>query len=698
MPIISREDISGVAVLTWDQPDSNVNVKNREALKEFAAAVDAALADEAVKGIVLTSAKTDFVVGGDLGELQAAKTSDEARRLVAGVRDTLRKIERGGKPVVAALNGKVLGGGLELALACHARIAEDKATFGLPEVTLGLMPGAGGTQRLPRLIGPKSALSLLTDGHPMSATQAQEIGLVRKIVSRDALVDAAVALVAETCPTQPWDAGGDITRTDSREVFDIVRAACARRSGEGDRAEATIIETVEKGSALDFDAALDLEAVRFGELVVSSTAKNRIRTMFFAMNEAKAMKRRPSDEPPYALSTIAVVGAGTMGGGIAFTAASAGLKVRLIEVDREALDRGMGMIKRIGDRQVKAGRMDEARKADVLQRIRPTLSYDDLADVDLAIEAVIEVEKIKAVVLSNLSKAIRPGAPIASNTSTLPISTLARYCDRPEEFVGLHFFGPVERMPLVEVIRGEKTEDAIVARSLDLLKAMRKTPIVVKDGLGFYTSRVVAAYTGEAMTLVAEGVDPQVIDKAATDFGMVIGPCLMNDMTGLPLLLDIFASVGSDPTRPANRGNRSVEALEKLVAAGRTGRRDGKGIYDYDDKGPKPWHGIRDVFPPPANPLSQEDIKKRLMYGQAIEAGRSLEEGVVCDPGDADIGSVLGWMFPKWTGGVLSYIDTVGTARFAAECEDLAARFGERFEPPTSLKRMAETDTRYHAL
>lgn len=688
MQIITRKDHGAIAVLTWDQPDSQVNIKSAAALAELDRIVAGVMADPAVMGVVIASAKRDFLVGGDLAQLLSIDTPQAACALVAGVRATLRLLETGGKPVVAALNGQVLGGGLELALACHARVAATDAKLGLPEVGLGLMPGAGGTQRLPRLIDPARALAMMTSGKPVTADEALEMGLVQAVARPAVVLERAIELIRQIAPQQPWDAGVP-TPALPDDALAAARKRCASRSGEGDIAEATIIETVVQGLAGGFEAGLDHEAEGFGRLVASSTAKNRIRTGFFALNRARAIAARPKDEPPYPLTCIGVVGGGTMGGGIAYTAAERGLPVRLLEVSQQALDRGMDLIRKTAARQVKAGRIETAQEAGILARITPTLDYADFADVDLAIEAVVEVEAIKAAVFAALSAVMRPGAPIASNTSTLPITRLARACARPEDFIGLHFFGPVERMKLVEVVRGARTTDATLARSLDLMKRMGKIPVVVNDGLGFYTSRVVAAYTGEAMTLLAEGVTAARIDAAAMEFGMVIGPCAMNDMTGLPLLIDIFESVSSDPSQPVLQGNRRIEALRALVAAGRTGRRDAAGIYDYPEGKPQDWPGLSDLFPPCIPALTCDEIKARLIHAQVIEAARALEEGVLTSVEDADVGSLLGWMFPGWTGGVLSYVDTVGVGRFVALSDQLAERFGGRFAVPDGLRARA---------
>lgn len=697
MPIVARTDRDGIAVLNWDQPGAPVNTKSKAAQEELAQQLDAALADDRVVGIVLASGKRGFVAGGDLRELQRVTEPAGALALVDAVRAVMRRMETGGKPVVAAINGAAMGGGVELALACHARVAATDALLGLPEVTLGLMPGAGGTQRLPRLIGTGPALELLTGGKPVNAGAALALGLVDRVVPQDGLLDAAVALAREAGAVQPWDWVGAPSLPVDPALLTKARAQCANRSGLADIAEATILDVVETGLTQPFDKALDTERQAFAGLVVSPAAKNRIR-LHFALNDARAIKGRPQGEPPYPLRSVAVVGGGTMGGGIAFTAAAAGLEVVLIEVNDAALARGLAAITRTGERQVKAGRMTAEARDALMARVRGQTGYDGLAEVDAGIEAVVEVEGVKAAVLEQLGAAIRPGAPVASNTSTLPITSLAQYCPDPEAFIGAHFFGPVERMPLVEVICGARTSQATLARTLDLLKLLKKSPIVVQDGLGFFTSRVVASYTGEAMTLLGEGVSATQIDRVATDFGMVIGPCAMNDMTGLPLLIDIFSSVRSDETRVSNRGNRAVEVLQSLVAAGRTGRRDGAGIYDYVDGKQVAWDGLADLFPRKGAALPDSEIRQRLMHAQALETVRAMAEGIVASATDADVGSVLGWMFPRGFGGVLSYVDTIGARQFVAECDALVATCGGRFEAPALLRDMAARDGRFHAL
>lgn len=695
MPIIHRQTHGNTAVLVWDDPDRAVNTKSLDALGELDEALALAMEDEGVDAIVVRSGKSGFVAGGDLGELQRITQVDQARALSERVRRTMDTISRCPKPVVAALNGAVLGGGLELALACQSRIAEDGTQLGFPEVTLGLIPGAGGTQRLPRLIGLERALPMLCDGRSISAARALEIGLVDQVVSNAELETAALA-VASRANRRALDKPMTLAESD-RPLIEAARKKAHKRAGLYDVAELRLTEVVEAGVVLPLKQALDVETAAFADAVVSPAAKNRIRTSFFAVNDARAMKARPDGVPVTSVGTLGVVGAGLMGGGIAFTAASNKIDVVLIDIDESTLASGMQAIHATAKRQVDAGRISSEQADETLARISPTTNYDRLGSADVAIEAVVERRDVKAAVINAISAALPAGAPIASNTSTIPITELAAHSDDPARFIGLHFFGPVERMPLVEVIRGRETTDKTLAAALDLLRTMRKTPVIVHDGNGFYTSRVVATYTAEALTLVAEGIAPDIIDEAAKAFGMVIGPCAMNDMTGLPLLIDIFTSVRSTPGRIANAGDRSLEALEKLVGAGRTGRRAGRGLYNYTDGKASSSAEVVELFPA-GKDLHAETIRKRLMHVQALETVRAMDEGIVTSASDADVGSVLGWMFPKGSGGVISYIDTVGVSQFCDDCDELAKRFGGRFSVPDGLRERARTGRPFHAV
>lgn len=700
MPVIRIEDYGdGVLGIVFDRPDSPHNFMNSEVVRELHAAVRQLAADDGVKGVVIASAKKSFLVGGDLKELQALKTPGDAAAIIADVQSCMRDMERAPKPFVAAVNGLALGGGLEVALACTYRIAADdpRLRLGLPEVSLGLIPGAGGTQRLPRLVGLAAALPILVEDRRVTAAKALEIGLLDQIVPADDLTgQAKEAILSNTAPPdQPWDREG-FEQPDpppaSREGQDVLDAMWAkiRRLKPGlEPAPQAIMEAVEGGLAGPFEDGLKLEREKFAGVAASKVVKNKIRTLFLGLNDANGMKDRPGDIAPYDIKSVAIVGVGQMGSGIAYCAAEAGYDVFLLEADRDRLDAGAAAIAERVRGAVERNRMKPDAAEAMLSRLKSAASYDDIAGVDMVFEAVSEVQSVKDRVTASASAAVGPEVPIASNTSTIPISGLSGSAAHPERFIGLHFFAPVDRMKLVEVIKGEQTDRPTVARALDAVAGMRKTPIVVNDGLGFFTSRVVGAYTGEAFTLLAEGRAPDLIDDVALKAGMPIGPLAMADITSLTLLKDIVASISGDGSATGLKGLRLAEALEKLTRAGRTGKAGGGGIYDYGENGPRPWPGLADCFPRADEELDRETIEKRLFYVQSLEAVRAMEDGVIENPIDADVGSVLGWAFPSAYGGVIGLIDTVGPAEFVAACDEMKARFGGRFEAPAMLRNMA---------
>lgn len=700
--MIERSDLGdGVVRLDWNMPGP-VNCMNRESGDLFAALVDAALADPAVSGIVVTSSKPDFIVGADLDEARAARTAADFIGLVAPVLACLRRLETGGKPVVAALAGAALGGGFEIALACHRRVATVAAKVGFPEVTLSLIPGAGGTQRLTRLIGIAAAAPLLLEGTQLDADKALGLGLIDEVVPAEGLVAAAKAwIAANPAPVQPWDRpdfrlpGFHPQSQEGRQFFALAWARLRGRTAGNDLAAETILEVLHHGAERSLEAGIKVETRYFGKVAAQPAFKNRLRTQFFGVRDARAMKRRPP-EPPSRPAAIGVIGGGLMGGGIAYAAAAAGLAVTLIDVSQERAEASRDAVMRIAEREASRGRLREP-AAELVARVAPGVDYGRLAGVDLAVEAVFERREVKREVLAAASAALRPGVPLASNTSSIPIGELAAFTARPAEFAGMHFFSPVERMPLVEVIRARATSDATIARCLDFLKAVRKTPVVVHDGLGFYTGRVFSAYTFEAFTLLAEGVAPQFIDNAALLAGMPIGPLALADATGLPLLVDIAASMKGDGDRVGMRGIRMAEALEKLVAgAGRKGKAAGGGIYDYPAEGKTVWPGLATLFPPAVEPPPLAEIQQRLIDAQSLEAVRALADGVLDAPIDGDVAAHLGWGYPAQQGGPFAHVDDVDPVRFARRCDELADRVGGRFEVPGLLRQMAGSGRRFY--
>lgn len=701
MSAIKIEDYGdGVRGIVFDRQGSTHNFISREVVKELHGVVRSLTLDKDVKGVVITSAKKSFLVGGDLKELRSLKSSEEAAEIISDVQACMRAIERAEKPFVAAINGSALGGGLEIALSCTYRVASDDPTvkMGLPEVSLGLMPGGGGTQRLPRLTGLAAALPIMVENRQVTPGKALEIGLVDEIVAgRDLTIRAKESIRSGVAPAdQPWDRDAfnlPGVLPDSSEGIDILQAMWTklRQKKPGlEPAPEAILEVVEKGLLTGFEEGLLLEREKFASIAASPSVKNKIRTLFVGLNEAQRMKNRPKDIHPYEIKSVSVVGIGQMGSGIAYCAALAGYEVILLEKERDRLESGVASIREKLRRAVDRGRMLPDKAEDVFARLRPSTDYSDISGVDLVFEAVSEVLDIKEKVIATVCAQVRNDVPIATNTSTIPIKTLAGSAINPERFIGLHFFSPVERMKLVEVIKGGQTDKPTLARALDVIAGMRKIPIVVNDGLGFFTSRVVASYTGEAFTLMAEGLAPDIIDDVAVKAGLPIGPLAMADITSLTLLKDIVTSIMGDGSATGLIGLRLLETLERLTEEGRSGKDSGRGIYDYDGSGQKPWPGLADCFPPSVETLDRGIIEKRLLYAQSLEAARAIEEGVIEDAIDADVASVLGWAFPSSYGGVIGLIDTIGSAQFLTECDELKDKFGGRFEAPAIIRDMAD--------
>ena len=695
----------GVQAIVFDRQDSPHNFMNSQVVQELHQAVRVLAADDEVKGVVIVSAKESFLVGGDLRELQGLKTPADAAAIIRDVQSCMREIELAPKPFVAAINGLALGGGLEIALACTYRIAADdpRLKLGLPEVSLGLIPGAGGTQRLPRLIGLAAALPIMIENQQINAEKAQEIGLIDEIVPPGDLIEQAKrSIMLGTAPSdQPWDREGFILPSpspNSGEGQDVLTAMWSkignRRKGLEPAPEA-IMKAVEAGLNGSIDEGLKLEQDKFVSVAVSQVVKNKIRTLFLGMNDANGMKDRPKDVAHYNIKSVAVIGVGQMGSGIAYCAAQAGYDVFLLEENPERLEKGTSSIFKRIQGAIERNRMSADAGKKMIARLHPTTTYDDIAAVDMVFEAVSEVKEIKDQVTAAASAVIGGDVPIASNTSTIPISILADSSANKERFIGVHFFAPVDRMKLVEVIKGKQTNDNTLARVLDAIKDMKKTPIVVNDGLGFYTSRVVRAYTGEAFTLLAEGLAPDLIDDVALKAGMPIGPLAMADITSLTLLNDIVISISGDGSAIGLKGLRMTEALERLTAAGRIGKAGGGGIYDYNETGQSAWSGLPDCFPSDGREIDRELIEKRLLFTQSLEAVRAIEDGVIENAIDADIGSVLGWAFPSAHGGVIGLIETIGISQFMADCDELKGLFGGRFEVPKLLRDMNDRNEKF---
>ena len=695
----------GIAQIIWNNPNGPVNIKNAESRAAFVKAVDAAVSDATVTGIVISSAKRDFLAGGDIDEIYSAASPEAA---IANVRDVgacLRRMERAGKPVVAALNGSALGGGLELALACHYRLAADdqRLRIGLPESTLGLIPGAGGTQRLPRLIGIAAASKLMLDGKAMNVHEAKSLGIVDAIVPADQLIEAARAwALSHPNAVQPWDAKGfryrdfDPQSREGRWFFFYGWPKLRGKSPAGDLAAGALLHVLAQGLERGIDAGLEIEARYFGMVAASPSAKNRIRTSFMAANAARKLARRPAGEATFEPRRVGVIGAGLMGAGVALVCARSGLQTVLIDTTDEAAQRGKARIAKTFDGAVERKLMTPQARDAALARLEAGNNMAALAGCDLVVEAVVESAEVKSQVFRKIAEAAGPQVLIASNTSSLSINALAKGLEQPANFVGLHFFAPVDRMQLVEVILGSETSPRTHAHALDFVKLLGKTAVVVNDGPGFYTSRVVAAYTREALTMLDEGVSPALIDNAAFIAGMPIGPLAMADLTSYDLLTDILSSLQREGRGTACESDKALSAAKKLVKAARVGRKGQGGVYDYPESGKVLWAGLSEVFPPLQQQPEADEVVQRLMHVQSLETIHAIDEGIAEDAMEIDLASVLGWSYPAWRGGVLAHVDDTGLKEFVNQCDVLAERHGRRFLSPASLRRRAETGETFH--
>ena len=705
-------DADGIATLTIDVPGRPMNVFTPELTADLDAAIVALGADASVRGIIVTSGKGGFIAGADIKDLVTAYDRG-VRPAVAyqwsqALSQVFRRLEKIGKPVAAAINGVALGGGLELALACHHRVlsSDPKAVVGLPEVKIGLLPGAGGTARVPRLIGIAAAAKLMTDGSSIGPAEALKLGLVHEVAAPGELLARARAwLLGAPDATAPWDrkgfripGGAGLTNPAIAQAFSVGTALITKSAGRNYPAPHEILSALYEGTTVPFDLALKVESKHFARLLTGVVARNLMRTLFVHKGELDKLSRRPSGEARVAITRLGVLGAGMMGAGIAHVAAAAGIDVVLLDATAEQAARGKAHAEKQLAREVERGRRTAAAAADVLARIQATTDYASLAGCQLVVEAVFEDRAVKAEVTGRALAAMTKDAIFASNTSTLPITGLATASSRPAQFIGIHFFSPVERMPLVEIILGRKTSPAAVARALDFVAQLKKTPIVVNDGRGFYTSRVFGAYCNEGQAMLAEGVDPALIENAARLAGMPVGPLAVTDEVSLELQYRVArqteADLGDRYVAPAAMPvlRHFVEELKRL------GRKSGGGFYDYPAGSPKQlWTGLATAYPRAAIQPTVEQVKTRLLHIQALEAARAFEEGIVTTAAEADVGSILGIGFPAWTGGTLSYIDTIGVAAFVKECEALGRSVGARFKPPRGLKARAKANQSFHS-
>lgn len=697
-------DADGIAVVTFDVPKRSMNTLTNSVIAEFPTLLAKLREDPAIKGVIIRSGKVgSFCAGADLGDLleQAGTRMDPPP-----VSAQLRELELIGKPVAIALEGLALGGGLELAMACHYRVAVNspKVVFGLPEVTIGLLPGGGGTQRLARLVGAEKALPMLLEGKPVPAPKAAELGIVDELAAEGEVLAAAKRWILNGgSSVARWDAkgykipGGTPYAPANMQTFLMATAMLRKNTFGNFPAAENILKCVFEGIQVPIEKGLALETQYFIKTFATPQARAMIRSLFVSRQAlAKGGAWAGKAEAP---QKVGVVGAGMMGAGIAYAQAARKIETVLIDVDQAAAEKGKDYSRQLVDKAAQRGRMSEAAGGDLLNRIAPTTDFGQLSDVDLVVEAVFEDFDLKRKVIRQIEENLSAKTLFGSNTSTLPISALAENSARPDNFIGIHFFSPVDRMDLVEIIRGTKTDEDAVARAVAYAVAIGKTPIVVNDSRGFYTSRCFGTYIYEGLEMLVEGITPALIENAGRMTGMPRGPLEISDDVAIDLSLRVIeqtkAALGDAyETRPF------VQVIESLVKAGRLGRKSGAGFYEYPAEGRKHlWGGLGEIALVATGDAALPDVewlKMRLLHRQALEAARCFHEGVIDDPRAADVGAIMGWGFASWTGGPLSYIDGIGTARFVAECDELAAKLGSRFAVPDALRAMAARGDGYY--
>ncbi|MGA1800627.1 FAD-dependent oxidoreductase [Rhizobium sp. HT1-10] len=707
-------DEDGISLVTWDMPGKSMNVFTAAVMDELDAIIDGSVADPTVKGVVITSGKTSFSGGADLSMIQSMfsfyhdeKAKDPATAaqklfdLVGRMTGLFRKLETSGKPWVSAINGTCMGGAFEMSLACHGRVVSNAkhVKLALPEVKVGIFPGAGGTQRVSRLANAQDALQMMTTGASLSPARAKAMNLVHQVVEPDQLIPAAKQMIKDGLkPVAPWDEkgfkapGGGIWTPASAQLWPAAPAILRRETSGNYPGALAILKCVYEGLQVPFDTGLKIEQRYFTEVLQTTEAFSMIRSLFVSMQELGKGARRPAGQPKTVLNHVGIVGAGFMGASIAYVTAAAGIRVTLIDRDMDAASKGKATGEGLVKDSVSKGRLTQDEGAALIARITPSADYNDLRDADLVVEAVFEDRDVKKAVIEAVEAVLPETAIFASNTSTLPISGLAESSRRKESFIGIHFFSPVEKMMLTEVIMGRETGDRALTVALDFVAAIRKTPIVVNDTRGFYVNRCVFRYIHEAYDMLIEGVPPAMIENAAKMAGMPVGPLSLNDEVAVDLSQKILkatvADLGPEAVDPAHLQliNRMVDELD------RRGRKNGRGFYDYPAKPAKKmlWPGLKEFYPQ----RRPEDVdvavlKQRFLVTIALEAARTMEEGIVTDPREADVGSILGFGFAPYTGGTLSYIDGMGAAAFVSLCDSLAEMYGPRFMPTPLLRDMA---------
>jgi 3-hydroxyacyl-CoA dehydrogenase/enoyl-CoA hydratase/3-hydroxybutyryl-CoA epimerase len=708
-------DPDGIALIRWDMPGRSMNVLNNDVLGELEALLDKTTADAAIKGVVVTTGKDTFSGGADLTVLQKLSSQFEQVRKSQGEEAAgrmffeesrkasvlYRKIETCGKPWACAIRGTAVGGGFELALACHYRVASDdpRTRVGLPEIKVGLFPGAGGTTRIARILPPADALQYLLKGDLLRTDRAQKMKLIDAVVPTADLVKTAKDWIkAGGSPKKPWDTdgfrlpGGPVYSKGGMMTFPAANAIYRRETYDNYPAARAILQVVYEGLLVPFDHAMRIEQRWFAKIVRSPQAAAMTRSLFVSLQELNKGARRPAPVPPSRIKRVGIIGAGFMGASIGYVTAQAGIDVVLIDQDQASADRGKAVSDKLISEQVKRGRATDAERDALLAHITATPDYTALKDCDLVIEAVFEKREVKIETVKRAQEIIGNSAIFGSNTSTLPITSLAGEFKDPARFIGIHFFSPVEKMMLVEIILGKHTGDEALATAMDYVRAIKKTPIVVNDSRGFYTSRVVGTYIREGHLMLSEGVPAAMIENVARAAGMPVGPLALNDEVAVDLAWKILQATEAD-LGPQAIDQRQKALLEQMVdKLGRNGRKNKKGFYDYPEQGPKRlWSGLAELQAKRLAPddVDVDELKARLLGIQALETARCFEEHVLTDVREADVGSILGFGFAPFSGGTLSYIDMMGVPAFVEQCRRLEARYGERFKPAQLLVDMA---------
>ena len=714
------KDADGILLATFDMPGRSMNVLNAGSIADVAALTEMIKSDDSITGAVITSGKKAFCAGADLEEMGGSLAS--ARALMAkdpeGAKKALfenvyklnqlfRDLETCGKPVAAALDGLALGGGFEFVMACTGRfVSSDNkgAKVGLPEAMIGLLPGAGGTQRLPRLVGLMAASGVLLQGKQLKAAEAHGMGIFHAAVPSAELVATAKQWVKDNPKAkQPWDQdkfrfpGGAPYTAQGYQMFAGANAMVRKESFGNYPAMRNIVACVYEGSQVPMDAALRIESRYFCDLMLRPESANMVRSLFLSKQALEKGEARPAGQTKGEVKKVGVIGAGFMGAGVAYVSAMAGLDVVLIDRDQDGADKGKQFTIDEQTKRVKRKKTTQEKADAIINRIEATTDYSKLKDVDLIVEAVFENSELKAKITKMAEEVIGEKAVFGSNTSTIPITDLAKASSRPDNFIGIHFFSPVHKMMLVEIIKGEKTSDYAISRAIDFVSKIRKVPIVVEDTRGFYANRCVMRYIQEGYNLLSEGVKPALIENAGKMAGMPVGPLSLQDEVAIDLAYKVMTQTKHDLGSQYVEGKGDV-IIDKMYNAERYGRKNGKGFYVYEGREKHLWpelgqfavNGLQDPQP------NVKDVKDRLMYAQAIEAARTMAEGIVHDPREADLGSIFGWGFAPFTGGAISFIDTIGAKTFVARADELLEAYGPQFEVPKLLREMAKSGETFY--